>query len=212
MLKSQPAQLRVYGKFEISDGKINEWSALLATPELKSEDYVFKNLKVKGEMKNQKTSRVQVNVSEGVLKKDTAFVSWIRPTHLDKDWQGENIAFRELSTRLNVFESRKVEWKRGYVRLKNGWQLSSEGHRTPNREVEAWLQWDRPNDRKYLRWNFQGPFFKGRWHPQTAWVLDWLENNPDFLKQHSDISLEPFSEKPLPKSSSLPKEPVKKGA
>ncbi len=213
MLKSRPAQLRVYGKFEISEGEINEWSALLATPELKSDDYVFKNLKVKGEKRDQDTSQVQVNISEGYLKKETPFLKWVRPTHLDKDWQGENVEFRELSTRLTIFESRKVEWKRGYARLKNGWQLSSEGQRNRDRQVVAWLQWDRPEDGKYLRWDFKGPFFEGRWHPKTAWVRDWLQEHPQFVEEHADISLEPFSEETLPKSSSRPsKAPATKGA
>ncbi len=201
MLKSEPAELRVYGKFVLDEGKISQWSAILATPELKSEKYSLKNLKVKGEMTEEDVSRVNINVSQGSINKATLFFDWVRPTHLDSEWKSDVLDFQELSAQLDLFSDQKVAWHRGYVRLKNGWQLSSEGARYPNRQVVAWLQWDRPSDGRYMKWNFKGPFFKGEWYPKTTWVREWLETHPNFLKENGSISLKPFDEDFIPKSS-----------
>ncbi len=187
ILNSEPTELRIYGKFNWAEEKDLQWSAMLATEELKSDFYDLKFVKVKGNNQTAGESRLRVSVSEGVVKPKGPFLDWIEPTDLDEKLADGMVKFNELTTRLTVHKNREVSWNRGYVRLANGWQLSSEGTRDSSKNVRAWLQWDRP-DRKYLRWNYIGTFFEGRWTPETQWVKTWLNSNPEFLKDNKNIS------------------------
>ncbi len=186
ILNSQPTELRIYGKFNWAPRQLPQWSAMLATEELQSEYYDLKFLKVKGNSQENAEARVKVTISEGVIKPKGPFLDWIEPTYLEANFPEDSIGFTELSTHLTIYDNREVAWNRGYVRLSNGWQLSSEGKRDSSKQVAAWLQWDRP-DRKYLRWNYIGSFFNGNWVPETDWVKRWLSENPDFLKDHESV-------------------------
>jgi hypothetical protein len=196
MVNSQPADLRVYGKFKASKEGLEEWTAMIATPQLNSEFYEFNNLKVKGGGGADKIARLKVTVGDGSLAGKGPLFDWIQPTHLEKTWDYEKLKFKELSTRLELAKDRSLKWKRGYIYLNNGWQLSTEGERSGDRQVQAWLQWDRP-DRKYLKWQYQGSFFKGEWSPETPWVQEWLRKNPDFLKQNDSVLFSAVDEKTI---------------
>lgn len=186
ILNSDPTDVRIYGKFKWNENRVDDWSALVATEELNSEMYNFKNLKVKGERMAEDKTSLRISVADGVLNEKSPLVSWLRPTHLDKAWKPGPIPFVELSARLDISRNRNVEWKRGYIRLKNKWQLSSEGIRDRAKGVVAWLQWDRP-DGKYLKWNYTGSFFDGAWEPLTPWVKAWLDNRKDYLDDNQAI-------------------------
>ncbi len=186
ILNSQPAELRIYGKFNWAPQQRPQWSAMLATEELQSEFYDLKFLKVKGSSQENAEARIKVTISEGAIKPKGPFLDWIEPTYLETEFSKDTIEFTELSTHLTIYDNRELAWNRGYVRLENGWQLSSEGKRDASKQVAAWLQWDRP-DQKYLRWSYIGTFFKGSWVPETEWVKSWLNENPDFLKDHESV-------------------------
>ena len=187
MLQAEPADLRLYGKFDYNDDQLQDWSALLASPQVNAEGYQLKNLKVKGRNLKGKVSEVQVSVAEGQVNSGSGLVGWLSPTQLDRAMDpNSSIEFSELYTRLEISENRELEWKRGYARLANGWQLSSEGSRDFEKKVSAWLQWDRP-DGKFMKWGFQGAFFDGIWRPLTPWVQNWLQNNSEFLKKHKSL-------------------------
>ncbi len=197
MIRSKPSDLKAYGKFVANTREgIQNWSVILGTPHLESEYYEFRNLKVKAEGEKQGLAKVKLTVGEGALNQSSPLFTWLAPTLLEKEWAAEKIGFKELSTFLDIGDDRSVKWSRGYISLANGWQLSTEGVREAGRKVTAWLQWDRP-DRRYLRWDYEGSFFKGRWVPKTEWVKSWLLANPKFLEKHSSINF------PKPEESRL---------
>jgi hypothetical protein len=184
MLNAKPTDLRVYGKFSGNSSGLNNWSALMTASTLDSEYYQFHQIKVKGKGDAQGESIVQVSMGSGTLLKESPLVQWIRPTLLDDPWKKTAIHFNELSVRLGLRKDRSLYWKRGYIGMANGWQLSSEGTRDNQNNFKAWLQWDRP-DRQFLRWEVDGPLFSGPWSPQTQWVQDWLSANPDFIEKNN---------------------------
>ncbi len=189
LLQSEVAVLTLYGQFQIAGEKVVNWSALGATPMLKSKDYQIENLKIKATGQQGSSTEISLSVAKGSVNGSSELVAWLLPTTLDSTWVKDSLGFKELSVRLNLKESKSVQWQRGYVRLEGGWQLSTEGDWTRERVNQAWLQWDRP-DGRFLRWNFQGSLFDGVWFPQTQWVKEWLVANQSFLKKNKQISFE----------------------
>jgi hypothetical protein len=187
ILNSQPADLRVYGKFSKGESDPLSWSGIVATEQLHSDYYDLKNLKVKASNDASDKAHLKVTVGEGWVASKGPLVEWLQPTVLDATWSESPVNFSELSVRLQVNSDRHLRWRRGYVRLANGWQLSTEGEQTAQRRVSGWLQWDRP-DRKYLQWRYQGSFFAGRWSPQTPWVKTWLNAHPEFLQDNKEVA------------------------
>ncbi len=187
MLQSKPADVKLYGKFEATRQGVNQWSAVIATPSLESDLYSLKRLKVKGQGGKSRLAKLKISVDQGSVASEAPLVSWLEPTHLHQDWKATGLNFRELSMTVEVLPNRRLFWRRGYVALKNGWQLSSEGLRDSERNLQAWLQWDRP-DKKFLKWQFRGPLFSGQWSPETPWVKQWLDSHQEFLKDNSSIS------------------------
>lgn len=186
MIQSQPAELRLYGKFKMQDRQLQSWSAILAAQELQSEYYELHQLKMKAEGFKEDPTKIKLTAVDGTLTSQGPLLQWLSPTFLEKSWPENRIEFNELSTRLQVERDRTVRWSRGYVRLKDGWQFSSEGLRRPDKKVQAWLQWDRP-DHQYLKWTYQGTFFKGKWIPETQWVRQWLLDHTAYLKDNPSI-------------------------
>ncbi|MEM7646354.1 MAG: hypothetical protein AAF203_05550, partial [Pseudomonadota bacterium] len=174
--------------FDMKDKEMTDWSAIIATPKLVSDDYEFDNLKVKAARRETSSADLRVTSTGGVVREKAMVLPWLEPTRLDKVWGGQKeIGFKEMSVKLEVFQNKKILWKRGYLRTDKGWQLSSEGEREPDRKVLAWFQWDRP-DSQFLRWGYQGTFFDGQWKPETPWIKKWLSENPQFLKNHRSIA------------------------
>jgi hypothetical protein len=186
MLESEIAELILYGRWIMEKDRLQRWQVTLAAPELRSKFYKFQNLKVKGQGQHGEPAHLKMSASSGSVPKDSTLMEWLKPTHLDKQWKSDSLSFSEFSVGLEMLGERALRWRRGYARLKNGWQLSSEGERGPDKKWAAWLQWDQPNGRA-LRWNFLGPVFAGRWSPQTPWLRAWLADHPDFVSDNSSI-------------------------
>ena len=194
MINARPAEASLHGRFSM-DGKggLSDWSALITVGQLHSDLYEFNGLKVRGGGGPKGEALIGITVGHGALNRQGVLFPWLEPTHLEAPWNFEKLEFNELSTHLELIGDRSVKWKRGYIFLKNGWQLSTEGYRGADKKVKAWLQWDRP-DRRYMRWGFKGSLFKGQWWPQTPWVRKWLKEHPGFLKENKNIILTPASD------------------
>lgn len=186
MLNAEPSLLKIYGKLSWVKNQIQEWSAFMVTPQLKSADYRLNNLKVKAAGKADTPSDIEVKIANGMILKKAKAFAWLSPTTLGKVWSVDEIPFKEFSVKLKLFSDKSLIWNRGYLRMMDGWQLSSEGARTPNREISAWLQWDRP-DGEYLKWKFIGAFFDGTWETATPWMNQWLTSHPEFLEDNKNI-------------------------
>lgn len=188
MAKAKPALLQIYGKFALHGNKVKNWSAILVTPQLEAEGYQLQNLKVKGESIDSESSQVKISVASGSVQSKSDIVNWLKVTTLQNNWpeNEEATKFQELSVRLLIEANKGVSWQRGYARMANGWQLSTEGHRDIKKNLNAWLQWDRPAS-EFLRWTYEGQFFAGVWYPANAWMHDWLSNNSDYLKEFKNV-------------------------
>lgn len=186
MVLSQPFALSFYGKLKIEDKKLTDWSGLAAAKNIKGENYNFSALKIDGKMGEEGDSLLRIYAPSGEFTKNAEIIRWIEPTHLGQDWGAGPYKFREFSTKLEVTSNKVTRWKRGYARLENGWQLSSEGVLNENKLTEFWLQWDKPNQ-QFLKWTHPGPFLAGGWAPQTPWVKDWIGKNPEFLSKFPSV-------------------------
>lgn len=210
VLDAKPTDLKVYGKFSMEDSRVKDWSALIVAPLLRSESYELSHLKIQGQRINQENSQIKISVASGVVKKSSKLISWMLPTFLNGVVLKDSISFKELSTKLNVFVDQRIQWLRGYARLSNGWQLSTEGRRDVQRRVSGWLQWDKPN-RQYLKWSFEGELFQGKWRPETAWVKTWLDGNPQYLDKFPSVLYEATKTESLgAKINSVGKKAIKK--
>ncbi|NQZ18818.1 MAG: hypothetical protein HRT44_06115 [Bdellovibrionales bacterium] len=194
MILGQPVPLTFYGKIEIEDRKLSEWSALVTAKDIKGDDYQFSALKIEAQGQKDEFAELKILGPQGKVSPQSELIQWIQPTSLAETWADKDYEFKEFSVRLKVDASKNVNWERGYLKLNNGWQLSSEGKLLANStELEAWLQWDKPN-RNYLKWEHNGSFLKEGWEPKTQWVQDWLKENPEYVQKNEVIqfaNLEP---------------------
>lgn len=188
MVKAKPAIIQVYGKFALYGNRVKKWSAFLVTPNLTSDTYSLENLKVKGESLEDQSSQIKISVANGSVKKVSEIVKWLKVTTLQSTWpEGDaSVPFREFSVKLLIHPNQELSWQRGYARLGNDWQLSTEGTRSNGKFLSAWLQWDRPEN-EVLKWNYSGVFLKGTWTPANAWVNDWLKGHEDFNKEYKSV-------------------------
>ena len=186
MVLSQPFNLSFYGKLKIEDKKLTDWSGLAAAKNIKGDKYNFSALKMEGQMKDDGSSILKAYSPAGEFSKDAEVIRWIEPTNLGQEWAEGIYKFREFSVKIEVYPDKSMSWKRGYARLENGWQLSSEGTLNENKLTAFWLQWDKPNQ-QFMNWTHPGPFLSEGWVPQTPWVREWLAKNPDFLSKYPSI-------------------------
>lgn len=190
MFLSQPTPLSFYGKLELKDRKIKDWSGVVAAKDVEGEEYKFSALKIEGQMGDDKSSLFKFTVPSGQFSPKSNLVKWVRTTTLVDEWPEEEYKFKEFSGRLKLGADRSLSLKRGYLRFANSWQLSGEGSvDSESSMLDAWIQWDKPRG-PYLKWSIKDRFLSGRWEPQTEWAKEWLIKNPGYIKDNNNILFE----------------------
>ncbi len=187
MLGAKRALMKIYGQLNIKAGDLTQGFFLVATPELETESFIVTQLKINGTYEKEKGSEFKLSSQSGSLKQNSELFDWLKGTTLDKEWNQGPILFQEISAKATLTD--RLRWSRGYMRLTDGWQMSSEGERSLSAKLSGWVQWDQPNG-QYMKWDYRGSYLKGQWSPLTPWVQEWIETHPDFLKKAKNISFQ----------------------
>lgn len=184
MLNAERALLKVYGQLVWSPKGWGDGYFLIATPQLTFPGAKVEQLKLKGDWSRKNGVQLELTSQGGVVESGAEDYQWLLPTTLLNDQKLAAWTFQESSIKAEVKD--RLTWRRGYVRFKNQWQLSTEGQRTKEGDIRAWLQWDRPLG-PALRWKYQGKNRSGQWVPDNWSAFDWLEANPGYLKNFKSI-------------------------
>ncbi|MCB0379290.1 MAG: hypothetical protein KDD33_12425, partial [Bdellovibrionales bacterium] len=194
MTLSEPFPFSLYGKLELKNKKLQNWGFVLAAAEVKGQGFEFSGLKVEAAQEGEGPAHILWKVPSGSFDGKLSLVNWLKPTTTESEFTPDFFHWKEMSVKFSLDPNKNLQWQRGYLRLANNWQLSTEGQWSADGETQGWLQWDRA-DKKIWKWSYAGRLLKGQWTPTSEPLKKWLEGHPEYLADHPSIQFEPLEPK-----------------
>gem|GEM_PF-4416218 len=218
MLKSEKSPFSFFGEFGLENGRPDNWTGVVTTPQLRSKEIQLETVKMESLKKSGEAPTVVFSASKGSFALDGPLREWLMPTILEAQWPTSPLAFNDFSVGLVKATPEGREklppwqwaWQKGRLTFANGWQLRSEGQVLENKSLGGTIQWDLPSSAP-LRWAFTGDWGDAEWTPSEPWMIQWLEKHPDFLSKNPKIKYSIPSEKGVmeraPRPTLKPKRP-----
>lgn len=113
MLNSEATPFQIYGRFEMEDNELKDWSAIIGTPQLITEDYRLEKLKVKARFGKESSAKIRLSAAGGKIHQDSRAQEWIQATRLDYKSTDKSWLFKEVSLRLRIFNDKSLDWEIG---------------------------------------------------------------------------------------------------
>lgn len=145
------------GEIEIKKHELHRFSGKFLVQGMQNEEFAMKQVQLDASYKDTELD-LDIKVQEGSVAVDSAFYKSMSPIFLLKQGSSEELAWRNLRTKLNVKNRIDIFWKRADVILPSGpLFLTSKGEiTTSERQIKATVEVKYPQLKK-LSWDVRGP-------------------------------------------------------